>query len=1126
MVKELISERIGIRRRYVRAVDILRDLEDSRALEGYVLTPSVRDGLRRVLTGLETGSSQRAFRVTGPYGSGKSSFGLLLATLFQEGTKGGPATDLTRDLTGGQDVPTYRPLVMVGQRASLVTDLATAVRDVARIEFGESNGMAMIAEWGLDEEDSAVEKDVKTVLDCLVSCSERLYAESGRGLLLLIDEMGRYVEFAVSNPGQEDSSVFQQLAERAGGLRSNKLAVVGFMHHRFSDYMATLSDWLEGEWRRSSERYEEIVFHESHEQLLYLLSEALVTQRAHSRTVKTAARSQYREAGSRGLFTLANHNLLAVGERLYPFHPAALACLWSSSRRFGQNERSIFALLQSSEPFGYQEFAHRTCYDSKNWYRVVDVYDYLASQGSLRFQSKDREKRWEMGQDALLVCSDMPVEAQRVLKVVSLIAVLEPVPGLSAEIDTLVWLLGCDKRVVSEVLVDLEKRGVIHRRESQGDWSLWSHSSVDLDRWMEKAKVAVPEIKRLDDELSQVTSLRPMVAQRHYHRTGTLRSFTIQIGKKTDGADSRADGLIMVQPTYPDEEPEWVKKEATLFSKRLGPLAVIRLQPISPVHLALARNLACWRWVRTSCEELRIDDFARAEVERRIRDLENELRGCLLPFGQTNTDTPGVGWWHEGQIVQIDSRAGLNRFLSDVCDRTFDNAPILRNELINREKLSSAVAAARMRLLGLMLDKEDKAFLGLTGAPPERSIYLSMFLVSGLHRQIGNQLQFLAPRQDDQMGWGPAWRRVDDMVKGDESVGVDTVISKLAEPPIGLRSGPALLLIAAYMLCHRSSTALMERGTFQPDITQAHFMRLAKSPKNFALRRVGVIENKKILESLVDGLTILSDERPGTEVKEIVEALYRWWNCVSEFARSTQTVGPIAQNVRTVLRKAKEPIELLFHQLPLACEAVEADGINIEQYMLQLDMALTELDEALPILRSQVQASILQAFGTRTINELRSQIALDYEDHQLELGSYELRAFVGRTLKDDIDNDAWIDGVAGLVVGKRLESWNDMLVDHFAFEIQGIAQKLARRLALIRERNARSAPVTAIHLTSSDGRERSLFLREGEKEEGVREDSPLKVQIRNLLSQTERPDAVLLELIGELIEMKTRESMK
>ena len=359
------------------------------------------------------------------------------------------------------------------------------------------------------------------------------------------------------------------------------------------------------------------------------------------------------------------------------------------------------------------------------------------------------------------------------------------------------------------------------------------------------------------------------------------------------------------------------------------------------------------------------------------------------------------------------------------------------------------------------------------------------------------------------------------MAQGGESVAVGAVISALGEPPIGLRAGPALLLIAAYMLHHRGSIALMERGSFQPETTQAHFMRLAKSPNHFALRRIGAIEKTEVLGSLVEGLSIWADERPETEIKAVVAALYRWWGRLSEFARRTETVGPAAQSVRAVLRRAQEPIELMLDQLPRACKAVGADGIDIERYTLQLDVALTDLSDALPTLRTQVETSVLHAFGTQSLDELRRQLALDYEDHLLELGSYELRAFVERGLKDDVDDEAWLDGVAGLVVGKRLEGWDDTVVDRFCIEIRSMAQKLARHLALLREGNARAGPVTAIHLTTSDGRERSLFLRCGADKNGA-----LKARIRKVLAQAERPDAVLVDLLREMMDTETRESVK
>src|SRR3546814_4636305 len=65
---------------------------------------------------------------------------------------------------------------------------------------------------------------------------------------------------------------------------------------------------------------------------------------------------------------------------------------------------------------------------------------------------------------------------------------------------------------------------------------------------------------------------------------------------------------------------------------------------------------------------------------------------------------------------------GLSALLSQVCDDAFRNAPVLRNELVNRTKLSTAIASARTRLLDRMLSAEGEPFLGLDGAPPERTI--------------------------------------------------------------------------------------------------------------------------------------------------------------------------------------------------------------------------------------------------------------------------------------------------------------------------------------------------------------------------------------------------------------------
>src|SRR6266566_1103234 len=77
-----IADVINIQRRYLRSAHLQRDFQDPAALDGYIVTPAIKANFDRIRRGILPGSGQRAWRVTGDYGSGKSSFALLLANLF------------------------------------------------------------------------------------------------------------------------------------------------------------------------------------------------------------------------------------------------------------------------------------------------------------------------------------------------------------------------------------------------------------------------------------------------------------------------------------------------------------------------------------------------------------------------------------------------------------------------------------------------------------------------------------------------------------------------------------------------------------------------------------------------------------------------------------------------------------------------------------------------------------------------------------------------------------------------------------------------------------------------------------------------------------------------------------
>lgn len=82
MAENRISQLLNIQRRYLRSAHLQRDFQDPAALDGYIVTPAIKANFDRIRRGIMPGSGQRAWRVTGDYGSGKSSFALLLANLL------------------------------------------------------------------------------------------------------------------------------------------------------------------------------------------------------------------------------------------------------------------------------------------------------------------------------------------------------------------------------------------------------------------------------------------------------------------------------------------------------------------------------------------------------------------------------------------------------------------------------------------------------------------------------------------------------------------------------------------------------------------------------------------------------------------------------------------------------------------------------------------------------------------------------------------------------------------------------------------------------------------------------------------------------------------------------------
>ena len=124
--------------------------------------------------------------------------------------------------------------------------------------------------------------------------------------------------------------------------------------------------------------------------------------------------------------------------------------------------------------------------------------------------------------------------------------------------------------------------------------------------------------------------------------------------------------------------------------------------------------------------------------------------------------------------------------------------------------------------------------LGITGYPPERSIYESLLLQSGMHRKTRNGWLLCRPTDP---GLEKAWNYIEDKLSSDElkPTVIKELFNDLSSPPYGLASGFIPILLCAFLLVNTSTVAIYESGVFVPYLSIALMDRLIKRPQHFSI---------------------------------------------------------------------------------------------------------------------------------------------------------------------------------------------------------------------------------------------------------------------------------------------------
>lgn len=954
-----------VQERFCRSINLQLDWSTRSQLEGYIISNTSRSLAERIATSTKTLRQPRAWSITGPYGCGKSAFALFLADLISSPAPTHPEGRKLREKANLRNQKLY-PILLVGERAPLASSLLAGL---AKSLEGLSRPLAQEAQK------ASRQAHPEQLLRPLLKQAARLATKKGyNGLLFVVDEFGKYLEYASLHPDQTDFFVLQDLAEYADRKTDSPLVLITILHTAFAEYVNRLETARRAEWQKVQGRFVDVIFQEPAEQFLQLIGAAIQRSKttpaldAADRAISQMARGPVFDEGRR---RLALPTLLP---RCLPLHPVASLMLWPIFRgKLAQNERSLFAFLGAREPLGFQDFLHETSSDSLPLYGLDRLYDYVVHTLRDAAYRGDRARRWAEIDNALnRIPGDAPASSHSAVKTIGLLTLYGQAVGLRASVQTMSACLGSDKEA-RECLDYLQQKSIIVFRKHDQSYGLWEGSDIDLEAVAERALSQIGT-GSLAARIRKTITLNPIVARSHYIRTGTLRYFTVDV---IDGSTANiervlnekdlADGKISYVLSPNEQERQRILETAKqLGRKAKGNLRVLAFpRPLSGLEPAL-REAELWDWVQENESRLQGDPVARQEVRSRhlfaLQEL-HALLGRTFNLSGHAFDPRQCDWVYAGNIQPDRGGRDFLHWLSEICGSVFRFSPTFKNELLNRQQLSSAAAAGRRNLLERLLAQHSTERLGIEGFPPEFSMYESLLREGGFHVQKQGQWQIAPPRTE----WAAVWKAIEEFLEStsNERKPVAQLFTLLQEAPFGIKEGPLPVLLCCVLLAKKGSVAIYEHGVFVPELRIEVFERILRATDQFEIQehaaRTGRRDLLDALGDLLGTLAITQEKQREPNIVQIVKPLILAALRLPAYVRQTRRLpdaGAIA--ARDLLLSTRDPYALVFKDLPRVL-SVSTD--DTKAYVARLSKAILVLQHGYAGLLDELEASIRSGFS-------------------------------------------------------------------------------------------------------------------------------------------------------------------
>lgn len=965
------------------SINIIRDRE--KRFE-YIPTPNAERVVQNLNESIVRGI--KSFYLVGSFGTGKSSFLLALENQVEKGKK------IFKTPITFNGSTKYKSFNIIGDYRSL--------EDLLRQELNISKH--------------------KDVIEGLNSYYNKV-SSSKKGLLIAIDEFGKFLEYASENKPEQELYIVQRLAEFANDPNKN-IILLSTLHKGFDAYHSRLDEKSRNEWEKVKGRFKEIPFNEPVEQLLHLAAKYL-NGKLKNVNLKSF-KELYNSVITARVYPLYNSLNEKIAEQLYPLDILAAGILARSLQRYGQNERSLFTFLETTD---FNNFI----YETKQYFNLVDVYDYLINNFYSLLSSKYNPDylKWTIIKSTLerteVLFEKESVAKEKIIKTVGLLNILAP-SGAKTNFEFLIKYgrLSLNIPNVENEIKILEKNKLIRFQSYSDSYVLFEGTDVDIDLALSEAENYISQYPDIISKLKEHFSFPYLSAKASYIKRGTPRfyEFIISDNPIQQKPQGESDGIVnlIFNENVDLNNIKSVSKtvnEAILYGiYENAELIKTTILEIDKANYVL--------------DKYADDRVVRREIKNLIEKLKNELNELVI-VSLFYKDSK-VQWIFKGELLKIETKVEFNKKLSEIIDLVYNKTPIIHNELINREKLPAAINLARKELFKKLFENWDKPDLGFdkNNFPPEKTIYLTLLKNTGIHRKENGEFILAAPTDKT---FKSLWNCCDEYfisTKSSKKSLVD-LVNTLSAKPFKLKKGFIDFWLPLFLFIKRDDYALFDGEIYIPTLSNDLIEMILKNPKNYFIKAFDVQGIKFELFNRYRNLINKSKEQKITSNTFIdtIRPFLTFYRSLPEYTKKTSRISREALSLRNAIANAKDPEKTFFEDFPSALgyttQKLYKSNEYLEEYVNKLHNCIRELRLAFDDLINRIEKNILQILGLEKFEFplYKEKIITRYSGIKTYLLLPHQRTLYQRINSGLNDRKSWISSLVQGLIGKNLESIND-----------------------------------------------------------------------------------------------------